>query len=95
MKKLILSIAMLSSALTVSAQTATTHTCTFEDVTNLPDFHNKVYNDSTGGGGFTSGNAFFPTQWDTSYGGYWSTGWAASTYYDTTTAGYPNLYGCA
>jgi uncharacterized protein DUF4465/type IX secretion system substrate protein len=95
MKKLVLSIAMLSSALTASAQTPTTQISTFEDVTNLPNFHNKVYNDSTGGGGFTSRNAFFPTQWDTSYGGYWSTGWAASTYYDTTTAGYPNLYGCA
>ncbi|MFI5141719.1 MAG: DUF4465 domain-containing protein, partial [Bacteroidia bacterium] len=53
-----------------------------------------VYNDSTGGGGFTSGNAYFPSQWDTSYGGYWSSGWAASSVLDSTNA-YPNLYGCA
>ena len=95
MKKQLVSIAMLLGAVTLSAQTPTTQISTFEDVTNLPNFHHKVYNDSTGGGGFISRNAFFPTQWDTSFGGYWASGWAASTYYDTTTAGYPNLYGCA
>ena len=97
MKKLLLSIAMLSSALTASAQTPTTQTSTFEDVT-LPNYHNKVYNDSTGGGGFTSRNAYFPTQWDTSYGGYWASGWAASAFHDSTplsSTDYTNIYGCA
>ncbi len=94
MKKLILSIAMFSSALIVSAQTPTTQTSTFEDVTNLPNYHNKVYNDSTGGGGFISHNAYFPTQWDP-INQYWAGGWAASKVYNNTTAGYTNLYGCA
>src|ERR1700739_649884 len=98
MKKLILSITMLSGALIASAQTPTTHTCTFEDVTNLPNYHNMVYNDSTGGGGFTSGNAYFPTQWDPTYE-YGSGRWAASAYHDSMpikdSTDYTNLYGCA
>ena len=94
MKKLILSIAMFSCASIALAQTPTTQVSTFENVT-LTSTYNTVYNDSTGGGGFTSGNAYFPSQWDTSYGGYWSSGWACSAMRDTTTPGYPNLYGCA
>lgn len=58
----------------------------------LPDYNNMAYNDSTNGaGGFQDGHAFFPTGWS----GFWSTGWAASAVYDSTTAGYANLYGCA
>ncbi len=61
----------------------------------LPDYHNTVYNDSTNvAGGFQSGHAFFHTQWfNSTFGGYYS-GWAASAHYDSTTAGYTNLYGC-
>jgi hypothetical protein len=95
MKKQLLSIALFVGIITATAQTPTTQISTFEDVTNLPNHHNKVYNDSTGGGGFTSHNAYFPTHWDTSFGGYWASGWAASTLYDSITAGYSNLYGCA
>ena len=95
MKKKLISLFLVTVSLGVKAQvTTTSQVSTFEDVTSLPNYHNKVYNDSTGGGGFKSHNAFFPTQWDTSYGGYWAGGWAASAFYDSTHAGYRNLYGC-
>ena len=94
MKKQLLSIALFAGVLTLSAQvTTTTQISDFESVV-LTSNHHTIYNDSTGGGGFTSGNAYFPSQWDTSYGGYWSSGWAASSVLDSTNA-YPNLYGCA
>ena len=94
MKKQLLSIALFAGVLTTTAQvTTTTQISDFENVV-LTSNHNKVYNDSTGGGGFKSGNAYFPSQWDTSYGGYWSSGWAASSVLDSTNA-YPNLYDCA
>lgn len=94
MKKQLLSIALFTGVLTTTAQiTTTTQISDFESVV-LTSNHNTVYNDSTGGGGFTSGNAYFPSQWDTSYGGYWSSGWAATSVLDSTNA-YPNLYGCA
>jgi hypothetical protein len=95
MKKTIttmLAISLLTAKAQVNTGT-TTIVCNFENV-NLTSNHNTVYNDSTGGGGFASGNAYFPCHWDTSYGGYWSTGWACSSVNDTVTPGYPNLYGC-
>ena len=91
MKKILLSIALFGTVLTMKSQTVLSD---FESVT-LTSMHNKVYNDSTGGGGFISGDAFFPSKWDTSYGGYWSSGWAASAVQNSFTAGYTNLYGCA
>jgi len=97
MKKQLLAIALFAGVLTTTAQVntgTTTQISNFEGVT-LTSTHNTVYNDSTGGGGFKSGNAYFPSQWDTSYGGYWSTGWACSSVNDTITHDYHNLYGCA
>lgn len=46
----------------------------------------------TPGTTFTSGNAIFPNYYDTSYGGFWSGGWAYSNMQDSTTAGYTNQY---
>ena len=96
MKKQLLAIMLFTGVMVVSAQVptgTTTIVSDFENVTLTSKGH-KVYNDSTGGGGFTSGNAYFPSQWDTSYGGYWSSGWAASAIHDSSTAGSANLYGC-
>ena len=96
MKKQLLTIALFTGVLTTSAQVntgTTTIVCDFENVT-LTSNHQTVYNDSTGGGGFKSGNAFFPSQWDNTYG-IWSSGWACSAVYDSSTAGYTNLYGSA
>lgn len=55
----------------------------FENVVLSP---NSYYNGSTGGNGKNSGNAFFPCKWDTSFGGYWASGWAISNQQDSTTA---------
>lgn len=41
---------------------------------------------------FSSGNAIFPNNYDTAYGGFWSSGWAYSNKKDSTTAGYTNMY---
>jgi hypothetical protein len=54
----------------------------------------QVYNGSSGGTGFQSGHAFFPTVWDTSFGGFWSAGWVASAVHDSSTSGGANQYGC-
>ena len=90
MKKVLLSIALIGTVLTMKSQTVLSD---FESVT-LPNQNNQVYNDSLGGNGFSSGDAYFPTVWDTSFGGFWSSGWAASALYDSSTAGYGNPYGC-
>ena len=44
------------------------------------------------GATFTSGHAIFPNFYDTSYGGFWSTGWAYSDMKDSTTSGFANQY---
>lgn len=41
---------------------------------------------------FQSGEAMFRNFFDTSFGGYWSQGWAYSSVNDSTTAGYTNLF---
>ncbi len=93
MKKSLLTIALIASAFFAKAQT--TFISDFESAL-LPDYKNEVYNDSTNvAGGFKDGHAFFQTQWfNSTFGGYYA-GWAASAVYDSSTAGYTNLYGCA
>ena len=97
MKKQVLALMLFTGVMATSAQVLTGTTSIVSDFENvtLTSNHNKVYNDSTGGGGFTSGNGYFSSQWDTAYGGFWSSGWAVSAVYDSTTAGAANLYGCA
>lgn len=80
--------------LSICGVAQTTFVSDIESVT-LTSLHNTVYNDSTGGGGFHSGHALFPSLWDTAFGGYWAAGWAASSVHDSATAGPGNLYGCA
>jgi hypothetical protein len=41
---------------------------------------------------FIDSEIFFPTSWDTSFGGYWLSGWAYSNMTDTETSGYENQY---
>ncbi len=64
----------------------------FENLTLAP---NSFWNGSAMplGTTFTSADAIFPNNYDTSFGGYWSSGWAYSNVLDTTTAGFSNLYG--
>jgi hypothetical protein len=42
--------------------------------------------------GYSSGGAIFQNVYDTSFGGFWSKGFAISTMRDDTTAGFTNLY---
>ena len=90
MKKSVVIITLIASAFFAKGQT------TFiSDIENLGLTSGQVYNGSTGGNGFQSGHAYFPTLWDTSFGGFWSMGWAASAIHDSSTAGFTNPYGCA
>jgi hypothetical protein len=87
MKKHLL-IALLTLPALINAQT----TSTFEEVTLAP---NNYWNGSTApmGTSFTSGNAMYENFYDTSWGGYWASGWAYSNIIDTTNLDYSNLYG--
>lgn len=42
--------------------------------------------------GFLSNNAFFPTYYDTAFGGYWGSGFAYSNMTDSITSGFLNMY---
>lgn len=89
MKKQLLIVTMFVLLAGAKAQTYVS------DMESLGLGTGQVYNGSTGGNGFQSGHAFFKTVWDTSFGGFWSSGWAASAVYDSSTAGFGNQYGCA
>jgi len=90
MKRALCTIVMMAFFFFGKAQTTFT-----SDLENLGLTSGQYYNGSTGGNGFTGSHAFFPTVWDTSWGGFWSAGWAASAVYDSTTGGFANQYGCA
>lgn len=89
MKRQLFAVALTISTLVLNAQTIFT-----SDMENLGLTNGQYYNGSTGGNGFQSTHAFFPTVYDTSFGGFWSSGWAASAVYDSSTAGFMNQYGC-
>jgi hypothetical protein len=42
--------------------------------------------------GFLSNNAFFPTYYDSAFGGYWGSGFAYSNMTDSVTSGFLNMY---
>lgn len=86
MKKPNLLLAFLCLVLFSNAQTISD----FENLTL--DTNLKYWNGSDFSGGFTSGNAFFRNDYDSSFGGYWG-GFAASRLVDTTRKGWPNEYG--
>ena len=50
------------------------------------------YNTPMSDVGFTNGNAFFSCYYDTSYGGFWSSGFAYTNKTDSVTSGYGNQY---
>jgi hypothetical protein len=52
----------------------------------------SIYNGIDGTLGQTDGDAFFPTFYDTSFGGFWAAGWAISAKTDSVTSGFTNLY---
>lgn len=85
MKKSFLFVAIATISMSLSAQQAST----FDNLTLSP---NSYWNGSDQSGGFTSGDAYFPNKYDTSFGGYWASGFAYSNVMDTITAGAGNIY---
>jgi len=54
---------------------------------------NSYWNGSDGlADGISEQNCFFPTIWDTSFGGYWVGGFALSNMTDSVTSGFTNMY---
>lgn len=53
---------------------------------------NSAYT-STNSTPFQTNNAVFAYEWTSSFGGYWTGGFAYTNKYDSATAGYTNLYG--
>jgi hypothetical protein len=80
-------LAVVISNLTVKSQTVST----FENLKLSPNSYwagSPQAMDTV----FISGNAIFPNFYDTSYGGYWTSGWAYSDMQDSVTRGYTNIY---
>lgn len=53
----------------------------------------SIFNGIDGTTEFSSGGAIFPLRYDTSFGGFWASGWAVSSVQDSSTSGFENLYG--
>jgi hypothetical protein len=54
---------------------------------------NSYWNGSDGlSNGISEQSCFFPTNWDTSFGGYWAGGFALSNMTDSVTSGFTNMY---
>ncbi len=83
MRKFYLLAVMTAAFLSLNAQ----RIATFEDV-ELPD--NSYYNGSDGAGGFSSGDFWFPLDYNSSWDS-WS-GFSLSNMKDTVTPGYENQY---
>lgn len=71
----------------VSAQTAS-----FEDITLQGTNNFKIPSTGNFDSKFSSGSCEFKNNYDISFGGFWSSGWAYSKTNDTLTATYANLY---
>jgi hypothetical protein len=85
MKNLITSFALLT-AISAFAQT----TSNFETLSLAPA---SAWTATSGSEqGFSDGNVYFPSTWDTSFGGFWAGGFAYSNQTDSTTSGYLNPF---
>lgn len=71
-----------------------TYTQTISTFDSLSLMENSFWNGSEKPYGtiFTNGNAIFPNYYDTSFGGFWASGWAYSNKKDSATAGFSNIY---
>jgi len=85
MKKLFTTFAVLST-LSVGAQT----TSNFETLTLAPESVWTATDSSEQG--FNDGNVYFPSNWDTSFGGFWSGGFAYSNQTDSVNSSYLNAF---
>lgn len=84
----LLSIALCIGFGSLNAQT----TSDFESFSVVDTFMNGASNPL--GHTFLDGNVAFENYYDTSFGGYWSGGFAISGVKDSTSQGFSNLYGC-
>jgi len=82
-------ISLLALALGIIQSSAQITVADFETFTLAP---NSAYQ-STNSIAFQTSNAIFPYKWNTSFGGYWESGFAYTNKYDSATAGFGNLYG--
>lgn len=82
---------LISICLLFSFTSQSQTVATFESLT-LPQDSFWDGSDTPLGASFTNGNALFPNFFDTSYGGYWTGGWAYSNMTDTITPDYNNIY---
>jgi hypothetical protein len=91
MKKTIKKITAAFILFTTSMQAQSQTVSTFEA---LPLNLNSYWNGSSNpmGTTFTDGNSIFPNFYDTSWGGFWASGFAYSNIKDSTTAGTVNMY---
>lgn len=84
---------LLSALLLCSAAAKAQTVATFEDLTLAhPDTFYVNYTASGTDIGVNDGLAHFPCVYDTSYGGFWSYGFAYSNMTDSVTSGYGNQY---
>ncbi|MCA6364123.1 MAG: DUF4465 domain-containing protein [Bacteroidetes bacterium] len=74
--KQIITLIALSFTTALAAQTIST-------AENVVLASESYWNGSDQSGGVASGNAFFPNAYDTSFGGYWASGWAVSNRTDS------------
>ncbi|MEN9304173.1 MAG: hypothetical protein RL264_2602 [Bacteroidota bacterium] len=86
MKNKLLTIALIATNV-VSAQMYST----LENL-NLNDNTYLNGSEATMGTTYSDNFALYHNVYDTSFGGYWASGWAISTMIDVTTAGFSNLY---
>lgn len=84
----LLSLTLCFGLGSLNAQT----TSDFESFAVTDTFINGISNPL--GYSFLDGNVAFENYYDTSFGGYWSGGFAISGVKDSTTQGFSNLYGC-
>lgn len=79
-------------ALAMASAVSTLGQTTVADFENLTLPAESYWNGSSGGNGFQSGDAFFPTDYYTPWA-FWQGGSAYSNATDSVTAGFGNLYG--
>jgi hypothetical protein len=92
MKKQMLTIATLILGIGAFAQT--TKIATFEDLNLPPDTFKNGSERPAQNNFYISNNLSLNNFYDTSFGGYWSSGFAISTKTDSVTEGFTNLYSC-
>lgn len=93
MKKTLQTLAALLLTFNTFAQVKV---ATFEDITVAADsfIDGRFLNIEPNRNLFYSNNVVFTNSYDTSFGGYWSSGFAISTSTDSATGDFTNLYGC-